>query len=499
MQRDRFFTLVLLLPVELLGIGVFLLYVATHWHDFIGQSAVIFSWLAWFAALLAYVGLAWFAIRVLRALLDAVLAFVRAMTEVAEKRAQMRLVHARQALLHTDRNYVVFLQDGVVTVQAIAQTRSSSVPVMPVALPESDVIESLPAAIQTFRELIDAGVVQEAIARGQMLLGYVEGQLRYGSWLDLYSCGIGGVSGSGKTTTVRFLLLQAVLAGAQLVMIDPHIAHKEESLAAQFQRFDVHAMPPCDETPAQVARRIKFLANECDRRKMLGETGPALVAVFDEFNAIIRRLPDDLRRELADLLLTIAQEGRKFGIFAMLIGQRWSEQDLGGKNYGAAIRSSLASTLAHRFTDEDQAKKLIGGRNGPRCLELQQGHYLFRDTEGVLSETITPYTADEDAEAIALLLSRDQKSQRNQYQQLLSSASGGNQGERDTHADLQAVATEHLDPRVRQVLRLQAEGRQKAEIIKALWGVSPGGSQAYEQANAEYQQVMRQAYEQLGA
>src|SRR5579883_383811 len=215
MQRDRFFTLVLLLPVELLGIGVFLLYVATHWHDFIGQSAVIFSWLAWFAALLAYVGLAWFAIRVLRALLDAVLAFVRAMTEVAEKRAQMRLVHARQALLHTDRNYVVFLQDGVVTVQAIAQTRSSSVPVMPVALPESDVIESLPAAIQTFRELIDAGVVQEAIARGQMLLGYVEGQLRYGSWLDLYSCGIGGVSGSGKTTTVRFLLLQAVLAGAQ--------------------------------------------------------------------------------------------------------------------------------------------------------------------------------------------------------------------------------------------------------------------------------------------
>ena len=370
-----------------------------------------------------------------------------------------------------------------------------------------------PASVQTFRELLNADIVQEALKQGKMLLGYVAGQLRYGSWFDLYSCGIGGVSGSGKTTTVRFLLFQAILSMGKFVMIDPHIGEPEESLAAQFRMFqDIHAMPPCDDTPAYVARRIRFLFKEYAHRKAKGIKGPPLVFVLDEFNAIVRRLPDELRKELADLLLTIAQEGRKFGIFAMIIGQRWSENDLGGKNYGAAIRSSLASTLAHRFTDEDQAKKLIGSKNGAKCLDLEQGHYYFRDTSGKLSETVTPYTTMEDGVIIQELI----------IQLLEDESMIENTEERDENTPESVISGHALEPLnirafqrentventtenteiqilAQKVTLLQAEGVQKPDIMRQVWNVNPGGSPEYKQAVQQYQEVMKYIAGKLGA
>jgi hypothetical protein len=184
---------------------------------------------------------------------------------------------------------------------------------------ESDVSSAASLPFLTFRELLEQGVIQSALKQGKMILGYyTTGELRYGSWLDLYSCGVGGVSGSGKSTSVRFLLFQAILAGARLVMVDPHIDEPEESLAAQFKSFkDVHALPPCGESEKDVARRIAWLMKEYLRRKAKGIKGPPLIFVLDEFNAIIRRLPDELRKQLANLLFTVEQGGRKFGLFVV--------------------------------------------------------------------------------------------------------------------------------------------------------------------------------------
>lgn len=391
--------------------------------------------------------------------------------------AQQQIAHLSAATIHEERN----------TIDA--------------PLPQKQIA----APIQNFAALLDAGIVQDAMMHGKMLLGYVAGQLRYGSWLDLYSCGIGGVSGSGKTTTVRFLLFQAILATGKFVMIDPHIGEPEESLAAQFQMFkNIHALPPCDENPAQVQKRVRFLMKEYLRRKAKGIKGPALVFVLDEFNAIVRRLPDELRKELADLLLTIAQEGRKFGLFAMLIGQRWSEQDLGGKNYGAAIRSSLASTLAHRFTDEDQAKKLIGSKNGAKCLDLEQGHYYFRDTQGKLTEMITPYTEEADGLVIQQLLEGEITAENTL--EVDENTPDGDVSENtieplyisDFKREMTPENTE-IHALARQVMRLQADGVQKPEIMRQVWNVNPGGSEEYKQAVQQYQQVMRFIAERLGA
>jgi hypothetical protein len=259
----------------------------------------------------------------------------------------------------------------------------------------------------TFRELFQLDVIQKAIAEKKMIIGFENGVLRYGTWKDFNSAACGGVSGSGKTTTIRWLLLQTILLKGRFIMIDPHIHDQEQSLAAQFRIFkQSHVFPPCDDNGSAVTKRIRWLMKEYLRRKEGGK-GPAIVFVIDELNELIRYMTPELRKDLTDLLLTIAQGGRKFGLYALLIGQRWSEQDLGGKPWGAAIRTSLSSMMAHRFTDEDQAKKLLGTKNGPRCLDLETGHWFFRDTEGRLSEIVTPDTGEDDMKLVLKYLGYD--------------------------------------------------------------------------------------------
>lgn len=350
-----------------------------------------------------------------------------------------------------------------------------------------------PPAYRPFSELLTAGIVQQAIEQGKMILGYLpDGTLRYGSWLDLYSCLIGGVSGSGKSTTVRFLLFQAAMAGARFLFVDPHIGDKEESLAAQFRAFPaIHQLPPCDDTPAQVARRIKWLGKELDTRKKTGRKTPFLILVVDELNALF--FQPDLKVELAKLLLRIGREGRKFGIFFMGIGQRFSQQDLGGAPYGAAIREAMASDLAHRFTSEEQAKKFIGSRNGPRCLELPTGHYLFRDTAGGLTEMITPDTRANDGDAIARVLG---------YGHDLATSEGTSEtafrdlgdvpadvGEKPVDAAHEPM-TEPLSIQAYRVLELLREKRGQNEIIEEVWGYKSSDGRPYRAAVEEYRATL---------
>lgn len=339
----------------------------------------------------------------------------------------------------------------------------------------------------SFRELLQSGQVQRAIAKGQLLLGYQAetGTLRYGSWLDLYSAGNGGVSGSGKSTTTRFLLFQAILANAKLLMIDPHLGDPEESLAHQFSLLpaSIHQMPPCNARAEQVFKRVRWLSKELERRQNIGRKLPVLLFVVDEFNSLMRRFSKEERNELVKLLLDIEQEGRKFGVFALLIGQRWSAQDLGG----ADIRSSLASKLAHRFSDEDQAKRFMGSKYGKQLLELETGHFLFYDTKGKTAEMVTPATYAEDGALVARIIEGEGVTSTNDF---ATSESTSTEEDFEAEEAVTSRPVKPLDARSEQVLSMLKKQAGQNEIIEQVWGLKSSDGRPYRAAVEEYRVIL---------
>ncbi len=191
----------------------------------------------------------------------------------------------------------------------------------------------------------------------------------------------------------------------------------------------------------------------------------------------------------------LIQEARKFGIFAMLIGQHWSASGIGG----AVIRQCLASALVHRQSDAEQAKKLLGlPQHAKATLTLPKGHHVFRDTDGGYTELITPAIHENDLAVVARLAHENSPitARKQSTEPLKTSALIALRNQPET--SIRNQSEDALQARARDIIRLQAQGKQKPEIMRLLWQVSPGASAAYEQANREYTDAMKLVHQLLG-
>jgi DNA segregation ATPase FtsK/SpoIIIE-like protein len=138
---------------------------------------------------------------------------------------------------------------------------------------------------------------------------------------------------------------------------------------------------------------------EVERRKRTGEKFPPLFFVVDEFNAVMR-MGGELAEELSTLLLEISQEGRKYGVFALLIAQIWTKKGIGD----ADIRQSCASAIVHR-TSKTQAELLLDDPEHARAVtKLEPGVAMFLDTNGYIHELRTPFTTEQDGHLVGRLL-----------------------------------------------------------------------------------------------
>ena len=87
--------------------------------------------------------------------------------------------------------------------------------------------------IRYARDLYETGKLFEAIKQGQDTAG--SGTREDGSralWgiprKDYFSTIAGGLPSSGKTTTAFWILVQQILIGARLILIDPHMHYQSE-------------------------------------------------------------------------------------------------------------------------------------------------------------------------------------------------------------------------------------------------------------------------------
>jgi hypothetical protein len=210
------------------------------------------------------------------------------------------------------------------------------------ALPEQPVID-VPVRVPTFRDLLESG----EIARGKpMILAEYAGELLRGSWLDLFSCAVGGQAGSGKTGTLRSYVAQSVLQGYQAWIIDPHYPHPE-SLQASLQPF-------IDQGLVKVGLSVEIceeVNRTIDDRLVLRESSrvPAIL-VIDEVLDVMTNCPG-----AAQTIEKIGTQGRKCQVYGLFAGHSWLAAKTGGNS---ALRDNLTAKIVHHM-EKKQAKVLI--------------------------------------------------------------------------------------------------------------------------------------------
>jgi hypothetical protein len=248
---------------------------------------------------------------------------------------------------------------------------------------------------------------QLEIPRREMVIGFRAGD--HMELSNLSSFLIGGQTGTGKSVLIAHLCCHAVMAGSQLLVIDPHLNEKKHGLMHKIEPLqDWFAREPVDfEDISQVVERFEWLAGEYQQRKardgMVGKS--PLVLVIDEFNELLGEFDKHEAKFVAHTIGNIARGGRKFGMFVLLCAHNWNLSSTGGsdvrKNVPGRICMDCESSEMAMILNTDA--KLVGHYATP---PLRKGEAIVKQPGFGMSRLRYPLMEREDCEAIAGMVRR---------------------------------------------------------------------------------------------
>ena len=341
------------------------------------------------------------------------------------------------------------------------------------------------ASVPPFAQLLADGAIQP----GKLLLGYREGGApEYGTWKQLFSSIIAGLSGQGKTVTVSFLAAQSALSGGQFVILDPHQDAGAEGLASILaplaSQFVCH---PANDDPNQIAAAIALAKQELHRRTHGDPTRTPYIFAVDELTKLMR---GDMAKPLAGLLQDISQEGRKVGIFALAMGQVWK----GTTSGGTEVRDSFASAYVHRLK-RNQARLLLPAEEARQVERLHVGQALFYSTTGDIYPLTIPLTTGDDMATVASMISNTpttfsgapvapKSSESRQKVAVDEPTTRPSERDKVQPAPPKARSAEEV-----RIIDLFANGNDIAAIVKEVYGEVQGANAT--KARAEIQAIIR--------
>jgi len=209
---------------------------------------------------------------------------------------------------------------------------------------------------------------------------------------SLFSFGLAGLQGTGKTTTGRFLLAQAALQGARLVIVDPHRDTGEESLAGTLAPLrPAFALEPAADDD-EILESLRLIHAELDARER-GARGPILVWAVDEWTDLARRRVAD---ELRDTARRVSTVGRKLGVYAAISGQGWTKESAG------EVRDYLTAAYVHKL--RPPVARLLAPGIPSDVWTLEPGQAYLDQTTGGRHLVRIPDTTAADLGQVARLL-----------------------------------------------------------------------------------------------
>ena len=388
------------------------------------------------------------------------------------------------------------------------------VPVMPLPAP-APLPSLLPAASAGMGEGIG-----EAIATTPL-----ESVLSMGTGIALL-----GNSGSGKSSIVQWLIGEA--QPESLVILDPHNDGKVWG--------DLPVIDDYDAILDKLADLLEELKPRRDRRKK-GLPNPPLMIVADEW-ASLRAYASKRKNDVCDeFVLLMGCEARKLNMVTLLCSQSGNVKAMGLEGQGdflenwclvrlGKIAKKYAKNMPDRLVAETVAKLpypcLI---NDELSYHPTHGHYQdFKD--GQRPEKIKPYRKHQAStnqrvsttETISNPVKSETDVIKNYLDRLynlpgyshpepgsdptrtsepvnlplepmnLNQSQGftGSVNPVQSSEPPKNLAPEPVNPNLAaKVLALKKEGKNKAEIILEVWGAKKGGSQAYRDANDEFEAI----------
>lgn len=337
----------LLIPLETVGVFVFVIFAATHWAAFVGQSAALFAWTAWFTGLVLYTLLAWLAVRVLRSFLETVVAFGKGITDIHGRMIENRAVSARVELLETRDHYVVYRVSGKVIVQPVTAPR------MAIAGPD---VQGALLAGDNLPTSVRYEDIRDQIPHGHVLVGIGKNGVETKDKAVGACVWIVGLSGTGKTSTTVLRVEERHADGHKFMGIDPHF-YKPDSLTNAIRAYsDSFIMPMARNTNEAMAVLQRFY-NEFDGRKAgrIPQPWQKITLLVDEVTSLMDvECSDDPKqaKEVAAKLKSIAricgQEARNFQMGGIFISQQAT---------GVAwLRKMAQMVIVHQLLMESEKK-----------------------------------------------------------------------------------------------------------------------------------------------
>ena len=358
-------------------------------------------------------------------------------------------------------------------------------------LADAPLLPSVAADVPTFAGLLDAG----RIGKGNpLVLGFDGAAEISGSWLDLYSTAIAGMSGTGKTTTQRFLACQTALQGARFAVLDPHAGAADDSLAATLAPLSSAFVcePASDDTA--ILETVRYIA-DVGQRRISGkdsDTTP-LILWADELTALLGR--STVGDELATLLERIAQEYRKRFVFVCGSGQIWT-----ASRTTSELRDSFASVVCHRMK-RNQARMLLPTDEAQQVERLQTGHAVLWRTSGATQTIAIPNTTAADVARVGAMLSGYQvatNTANSGYHQATVDRPFGFQSSADRKPNGSQTVAKHNQattalgsPEAARAAQLFMQGLDPAEIVLQLRGIKSSEGRRYQTALAEVLELIR--------
>ena len=350
---------------------------------------------------------------------------------------------------------------------------------------------------------------------GKILLGFnaANGEPVISSFGEMYSTLIGGQPRSGKSTFVRFLIVQALLQGGKFVVIDPHVDAGQDSLAGSFEVINSKLYAPIARSTQDQLNLIELVKLEIkDRLSGKKKADFDLIFITDETGQMLS--DPNTGKPLEELLGIIVNQAGKARVYAISIGQNFHSRIV-----STVVRNSYISIVS-TYSRKEVARMLSGDQTFAELAEtLQVGQIvLYKRHEsmiinvpnvtsrhvGLIAMEKQMLTSGKviDAEYSVIPATQSRKVEEryplqkewideadddhNSSGQVVDSNPNGS----GFSPPLQTQLPAHLKAdKLEKILEMMNEMKSATQIIKEVWKVDSKGD-AFQKAAVEYRQYL---------